>query len=243
MMGEEEVRQMSSEQLANYALENEIASYVAETIKTKEIDGEFVYDLDEEIVGEIAGKSLLQKKQLLSAMKRLPRGNNAVGAREGNSAPRATSPGRQEVTDVLHANESKGSMTPMKKDILEQHVGEQCTGEMLFFSPAADLNFASAKSAAVRCGAHCARRSFCSRISRTSGPTSSLASSACAAMGSRAAMRGARTRCCSVSTFATASLRTASSLAPVLVVGFRDGTWATNRGSGYGVWGTTSVSR
>ena len=62
MMGEEEVRQMNSEQLAKYAVENEIASYVAEAIKTNEIDGEVVYDLDEESVDEIAGKSVLQKK-------------------------------------------------------------------------------------------------------------------------------------------------------------------------------------
>ena len=35
------------------------------------------------------------------------------------------------------ARESGGQMTPMKKDIQQQHMEEQCSGEMLFFAPQA----------------------------------------------------------------------------------------------------------
>ena len=69
---EAEVRTLDSEQLAQYALENKIANYVAETIETNEIDGDIVYDLDEATIDELAGNRL-QKKKLLSAVHKLPR--------------------------------------------------------------------------------------------------------------------------------------------------------------------------
>ena len=73
MMSEAEVRTMDSEQLAQYALESKIANYVAETIKTNEIDGDLAYALNEEDISEFAGKSGVQKKRLLSAIGKLPR--------------------------------------------------------------------------------------------------------------------------------------------------------------------------
>ena len=72
VVSEEEVRAMDSEQLATYALENKIADYVAETIKTNQIDGDVAYELDEPTIDGIAGQNLLQKKKLLSALHSFP---------------------------------------------------------------------------------------------------------------------------------------------------------------------------
>ncbi len=100
MMTEEEVRTMKPARLAEYALENDISSYVAETIKTNEIDGDVAYELNEEAISEIAGKSVMQKKKLLSAVHKLPHGANARG---GGTKPTTATKEESMLTDVFQS--------------------------------------------------------------------------------------------------------------------------------------------
>ena len=79
---EGEVRTMNPAGLEAYALESGMSSFVAGTIKTHEISGDFAYELDDETIGEIAGNSLLQKKKLLSAVGKLPRGGGGADSVE-----------------------------------------------------------------------------------------------------------------------------------------------------------------
>ena len=100
MMTEEEVRTMKPARLAEYALENDISSYVAETIKTNEIDGDVAYELDEATIAVIAGENLLKKKKLLSAVHKLPHGANARG---GGAKPTTGTKEESMLTDVFQS--------------------------------------------------------------------------------------------------------------------------------------------
>ena len=105
VVSEEEVRGMDSEQLATYALENKIADYVAETIKTNQIDGDVAYELDEPTIDGITGQNLLQKKKLLSALHKLPRAANANANANARGANSGSKPPQMSKEDSVLAME------------------------------------------------------------------------------------------------------------------------------------------
>ena len=94
---EEEIRQMDTEQLAKYAEDNKLDSFVSDTIKSKNVNGALVYQLDDGDLLDLADNKNLQKKRLSAAFGQLPRG----GTRGKHGGVKPQSKEQQQLSDIL----------------------------------------------------------------------------------------------------------------------------------------------
>ena len=94
---EEEIRQMDTEQLAKYAEDNKLDSFVSDTIKSKNVNGALVYQLDDGDLLELADNKNLQKKRLSAAFGQLPRGGTR--GKHGGVTPQSKE--QQQLSDIF----------------------------------------------------------------------------------------------------------------------------------------------